>query len=61
MKAGYTIDVPNLQNSCFTNKSNYLTYQSGHASVADAFVLYYDCLNGPIRLIYSRLINSTFT
>ena len=23
--------------------------------------LYYDCLNGPIRLIYSRLINSTFT
>ena len=24
-------------------------------------VLYYDCLNGPIRLIYSRLINSTFT
>ena len=23
-------------------------------------MLYYDCLNGPIRLIYSRLINSTF-
>ena len=23
--------------------------------------LYYDCLNGPIRLIYSRLISSTFT
>ena len=40
---------------------NFINFVSSVCATSTKPCLYYDCLNGPIRLIYSRLISSTFT